>query len=83
MDYTHIDEELIIHPEQQQSEHCIVVNILNDTILESNETFSIFLTSDEPGVNIAVSQATVFIIDNDGMYMYILYSGIVISCHHV
>ena len=71
-DYTHIDEELVILPGQQESEHCMMVNILNDTILENNETFTISLKSDEIGVNITLSEATVSIIDNDGLYTCLL-----------
>ena len=67
MDYTPFDEEITIRPEQQPTEHCILVEILEDTIVESNETFSVSLTSNETGVNVGIGEATISIIDNDGM----------------
>ena len=44
---------------------CVGVVIINDTVLESNETFSISLTTNEPGVNVNRSETTVIIFDDD------------------
>ena len=58
-----MNEGVVISPGEQSQ--CIEIDIVDDLILESNEMFSIFLTSDQPGVNIGVSEATVTITDND------------------
>ena len=50
----------------QGSRQCIQVAIVNDNILESNETFSVTLTTTQLGVNSEISEAIVTIIDNEG-----------------
>ena len=44
----------------------VPVQILNDTILESVETFSASLTSDVPRLELMPDEATVDILDDDG-----------------
>ena len=41
------------------------VRIVNDNIIESNETFTASLSTDEPNVNISDGMATVTILDED------------------
>ena len=62
-DYSPVNEDVVISPGQQSQ--CIDIAILDDDILESDETLSISLTADQLGVNIDVSEATVTITDND------------------
>ena len=67
-DYSPVNDDLIITPEQQPSELCVEVVIMNDTILEFNETFSVSITTDEPGVIVNGSETIVTIFDNDGTF---------------
>ena len=62
-DYSPVNEDVVISPGQQSQ--CIDIAILDDDILESDETLSISLTADQLGVNIDVSEAIVTITDND------------------
>ena len=43
-----------------------ILNVIDDPILENTETFSLLLTSDDPGVSIFRAHASVAILDNDG-----------------
>ena len=47
------------------SHQCESVTILNDTILENNETFFVQLESTDPSVNISLGSALVTILDDD------------------
>ena len=58
-----MNEDIVISPGQQSE--CIDIPIMDDDILESDEMFSISLTSDQLGVNTGVSEATVTITDNN------------------
>ena len=62
-DYSPVNEDVVINPGEQSE--CIEIPIVNDDILESDETFSILLTSNQIGVNVDVSETTVTIMDND------------------
>ena len=44
-----------------------VQNVIDDPILEDTETFSLLLASDDPGVSFFRTNASVAIVDNDGM----------------
>ena len=44
---------------------CLNITILDDVIVEMNETFSVFLNSSNDAVDIAQNSATVTIIDDD------------------
>ena len=63
-DYSSLNANFTIPP-GQQNEICTEVSISPDNILESNETFSIFLTSDQPGVVIGNGETVITIIDDD------------------
>ena len=45
---------------------CASIGTLNDLLYEEDETFTVFLTSLNPSVNIGVSSTIVDIRDNDG-----------------
>ena len=64
-DYSSLNATFTIPP-GQQNEICTGVSISPDDILESNETFSISLTSDQPGVVIGSGETVITIIDDDG-----------------
>lgn len=55
--------------EQQPTPQCTDIQIVNDSILENDESFSINLTTDVLSVILSPNVATVVIIDNDGKYM--------------
>ena len=49
------------------SQSCATIPIINDSELEDSiETFEVFLSSVDPGVDSSASQATVQIFDDDG-----------------
>ena len=60
-----VDEGLVLIP-GQQPRTCAEVMVAPDSIVESNETFTISVTTDLPGVNFGSSEAIITIIDNDG-----------------
>ena len=51
---------------QESLQECINILIVNDTIYEENEVFSVFLVSNDPDVAVWPESATVTIIDEDG-----------------
>lgn len=40
-------------------------NIIEDTVLEVNETFRVEMTSDDPGVSISIGSANISIFNDD------------------
>lgn len=64
MDYVSIDEERTLT--QTVIRQCVSVEIINDTIAEVSESFSVVLSSDDPfflsGPNVVIE-----ILGNDGM----------------
>ena len=40
---------------------CLLISIIDDTVLEGNQSFTVKITSDDPGVNINCSSAVVTI----------------------
>ena len=50
------------------SHQCESLTILNDTILENNETFFVQMESIDPAVNITLDSASVTILDDDSEY---------------
>ena len=48
-----------------------MIAILNDDILEENETFSVVLSTNDQDVDISQSQSTVTIANDDGTYIYL------------
>lgn len=45
---------------------CVNVTIVDDSLVENNEEFSLTLTTSDSAVSLTSSEATVTIIDNDG-----------------
>ena len=49
------------------NESCrIVIPIIDDSVLENNETFSVVLNTEDQNVVLDLTSATVTIVDNDG-----------------
>lgn len=46
-------------------EDCTTISVLDDSIVERNETFSVQLSTSNPALDITQNSATVTIIDND------------------
>lgn len=53
-------EHLFLH-----SSFCVNVTIIDDTILEGKEVFTVTLSTDYPGVRISRALSIVEIVDND------------------
>ena len=47
-----------------------VVPIIDDAILEDNQTFSVVLSTEDPDVSLDPASAIVTIVDNDGEITY-------------
>ena len=53
------------------SQSCITISIIDDSMLEDQiETFQLFLSNVDPGVDTSASLATVQIFDDDGKLAY-------------
>ena len=63
-DFTQIDGHILTFS-PQQSRQTVVVAIVDDTILEEREYFTVQLISTDPRVDLAQSTAKVWIIDDD------------------
>ena len=58
----------------ETTDECQLVFILEDTVLEENEVFSMSLTTGSSVVDLSPDVATVTILDNDGMQVIIGFS---------
>ena len=47
------------------------ISIIDDLVLEDNETFSVLLSTEDPDVLLDPASATVTIVDNDGEIAYL------------
>ena len=66
MDFPNKTNEIVFYPGGDTRE-CTCIPIFDDTILESDETFTLLLSTTNPAVNITgEADATVTIIDDDG-----------------
>ena len=66
LDFTPLTQAQSFIPGFQTARQCTNVQVLNDNILESDETFSVTLSSTDGSVNFANQSSVVTIIDNDG-----------------
>lgn len=69
-DYVHSIVSGIISPAQSASSFCVSIATLPDQDIEGTETFNIQLNSD---YSTEQSNATVYILDNDGQHLYSIY----------
>ena len=67
MDFTSVSAQLIFQPSQADVQQCEDVPILEDTILEPNESFTVELITTDLDVILDPQSATVTITDNDSM----------------
>ena len=74
-----MSELLIFEPSVNGSRLCVMVDIVNDSVLEEEQTFFLVLSTAEPDIAVQEDSAVVFIIDNDGMccVMLIVLSNLV------
>jgi len=66
-DYNATTIELQFGPQPSQQQECEDVAIINDALLESDETFSIVLTTSAENTAISHSTSTITILDDDSM----------------
>ena len=67
VDFTSVTAQLTFQPSQADVPQCEDVPIQEDTILETNESFTVELSTTDPDVILSPENATVTITDNDGM----------------
>ena len=65
-DFISISEVQSFEPSLNVSRLCIMVEIVNDSILEEEHSFSVVLSTTDPARVVQKDSAVVFIIDNDG-----------------
>lgn len=65
-DYSLADGDVTFNPGETKKE--VTVFILDDKIVEASESFKAKLTGDSNAVVVAPGEATVFILDNDGVF---------------
>ena len=64
-DYIPVSENLTFDP-QGSLQECLDISLVNDTVYEEDEMYSVFLVNNNPNVVIRPASATVTIIDEDG-----------------
>ena len=69
-DYGVLQDDLLF--EQGSQRQCRNISIVDDTALESDEVFSVILTTVDLSVVLSPNISTVLIIDNDGMCVYVI-----------
>ena len=67
MDFTSVTAQLTFQPSQADVPQCEDVPLQEDTILETNESFTVELSTTDPVVVLDPQSATVTIMDNDSM----------------
>ena len=68
-DYTSVEDVIIFSPGINES--CTMIPIVDDSVLENDEVFSVILSTTDSDVSLDPSSATVTIVDNDGMTPFI------------
>ena len=69
-DYAVLGDNLRL--EQGSPRQCRNISIVDDRVLESNEDFSVILTTVDLSVVLSPNITTVLIMDNDGMCVYVI-----------
>ena len=67
-DFMSVSEVLIFEPSLNVSRLCVMVDIVNDSVLEEEQTFSVVLSTADPDIIVQEAPAVIFIVDNDGIY---------------
>ena len=62
-----VSEVLIFEPSLNSSRLCIMVDIVNDSVLEEEQTFFLVLSTADRYIAVQEDPAVIFIMDNDGM----------------
>lgn len=65
-DFISVSEVRSFEPSLNVSPLCIMVEIVNDSILEEEQSFSVVLSTTDTDIVVQKDPAVVFIIDNDG-----------------
>ena len=70
-DYTDISVSLTFLPGSVPGvQECTQIEIIDDQLVESNEAFTISLSSTDTEINLAPGNGSVTILDNDGTFSY-------------
>ena len=68
-DFVHLPQERTLTFNATMQTRCVEVEILEDDVIEGNETLFFSLSTSDPAVQIDNAPSAVIIIDNDGMYL--------------
>lgn len=64
-DFTPVNQEMTFNPSTNELIQCIVVQIIDDSVLEATESFEAVLSSSDPDISIRPISNTVVMIRND------------------
>ena len=65
-----MDEALTFDPFLEQFVQCVTIDIIDDSVLEAEETFNVMVTTSDPDISIRpFNSAIVTIRNDDGMTM--------------
>ena len=73
--------EIVFQSGFTNSTQCVDIEIVNDATLESSEFFNVVLSSSDPDVVIDNNMASIVIIDDDGMPIFITISCLKFNSH--
>ncbi len=68
-DFIELNETITL---RNDSENCIGITLRTDLLVETNETFTVMLSTDDPAISFNRQSAEVTIIDNTGMLSYLI-----------
>lgn len=68
-DFENTSQSLVVPPGPAGLRVCADITIIEDRVLEDEETFSVVLDSSDPSVGVSPNVALVIILDNDGEYV--------------
>ena len=68
-DYSGLPGTLLFTPATSRTQ-CLTIQIVDDALAEQTETILLLLSDNSGGALVTPAQATVLILDADGMYLY-------------
>ena len=71
-DFISVSEVLTFEPSLNGSRLCVMVDVINDSVLEEEQTFFLVLSAADPDIAVQEDSAVVFIMDNDGIFCVML-----------
>ena len=71
-DFLLLTNQLTFNPGNGLQEDCATITVMNDTILEGDENFSVVLTTTDPDVTISPNTTVVTVTNDDSKYLFLV-----------